>query len=66
MSSDADQGFRHATAAALRAVAAHPELEVSFGATTPVLDGRHASMPAAPVITPGGGDRAWLRGHADR
>ncbi len=57
--------FLRATAAAMRALAESPTLDVTCGAPAPRLDGSHADLPAP---RPGAGTEphAWLRGHADR
>ncbi|MGE0387941.1 MAG: cobaltochelatase subunit CobT [Gammaproteobacteria bacterium] len=66
---DAAGDFQRATAAALRAVAEEPRMEVGFGASSPGLSGRRADLPApAPgqAESPPGTYRTWMRGQADR
>jgi len=59
--------FRQATAAALRAVAGAPALQVGFDAPAPLLGEGRAQLPTPPGGGwPPGDGRTWLRGQADR
>jgi cobaltochelatase CobT len=56
--------FKRAVAGCLRAIARHPEIEVSFAAERPGINGGKARLPEPPrKLTRN--DAAILRGHAD-